>query len=152
MILALAPWWSVIFGIALWSQVFWQTRSNSGSCAHQWKVDDAKWNRSISEAKCNECWKSVLPPTLDPESSTAYKETFKHFEMIVSCSRRALLQFLWSDELNIYRPTVASVALEFTFFLLWKKCSLCANDVNFNLFTQTFMVFNGASMHCVTHL
>lgn len=33
--------------------------------------------------------------------------------------------------------------------LLWKKC---ANDVNFTLFTQRFMVFSGASMNCITHL
>lgn len=72
---------------------FWHIRSNLGSCAHQWKMDDAKYNHSISEAKYNESWKSVLPPTLDPKSSTASDEIFNHFEMIISCRRRTLVQF-----------------------------------------------------------
>ncbi len=117
-------------------------------------MDDAKWNHSISEAKYNESWKSVLPPTLDPDSSTASNQTFNHFEMIISCRRRTLLQFLRSDELNIYRPTVASVALRGCIFFS-KVCfgrNVCANNVESNLLTQRFMVFNGASMHCITHL
>lgn len=49
---------------------------------------------------------------------------------------------LWSYELNFYRPTVASDALRghlFFSFFLSKVCfgrNVCANDVNFKLFTQ----------------
>ncbi len=100
-------------------------------------MDDAKWNRSISEAPDNESWKLVLPSTLDPDSSTASNQTFNHFEMIISCRRRTLLQFLRSDELNFYRPTVASVALRAYGGFFSKVCSgrnFRANDVSFNLF------------------
>lgn len=131
---------------------FWHIRS-SFMCSWR-KLHHAKWNSLIAEAKYNESWKLALPPTLDPNSSTASNETFNHFEMIVSCRRRTLLQFLWWDELNIYRPTVASVALRGHNFSE-KVCfgrKTRANDVKFTLLTQRFMVFSGASMNCITHL
>ena len=145
-----------MFGIALWSQFFFFFFF----FCHQRKMD-AKWNRSISEAKYNESWKSVLPPTLDPDSSAASNQTFNHFEMIISCRRRTLLQFFFfffflrSDELNVYRPTVASVALRGYFSFqrgLLSGRNVCANDVNLNLLTQRSVAFSGASMHCITHL
>lgn len=125
------------------------------------KIDDAKWNNSISEAKYNESWKSVLPPTLDPSSSTASNQIFNHSEMTISCRRRTPLQFLWSDELNIYRPTVASVAFKGCIFFYSKVGSgrhIRANDVNFNLLTQRFMVssqhapYYSSLMQTIRHL
>lgn len=63
-------------------------------------MDDATWNRSISEAEYNEHGKSVLPPTLDPKSSTESNETFNHFEMIISSRRRTQLQQFFSTFFN----------------------------------------------------
>lgn len=136
---------------------FWHIWSNLGSYVHEWKMDDAKWNHSISEAKYNESWKSMLLPTLDPESSTASDEIFNHFEWLFPAWGAPCSSFMviWAQLLQANCCIRCTQRSRFFFFFFSKVCfrrNVCANDVNFKLFTQSFMVFNGACMHCITHL
>lgn len=109
---------------------------------HQSKNDDAKWNHSISEAKYNESWKSVLPPTLDPTRqqhlirySIILKWLFPAGGAPLSSFYDRMSSTFTGQLLNQSHSKVA-----FFYSKVGSGRNIRANDVNFNLFTQRFMV------------